>query len=702
MWGGSRKQPTPPPVQPPNNSLFSPLDISGEFLQNDFLAANSGISLAPINLAPPVIQAETVTQNDPASFFDNPPPTFQQNDPPPNFSQNGFQNQNSVPPPQQNDQHNFDFQHSNNFQPNPSLPQSFQNLASKSFTPPPPPSFSSANSNFQPPPPQNFVPPQIPEVRPHWFHFQQDEPKSRPHPANFSAAYPPSEETQLPTYSWVPLSRHDSAQLEDNKTTTSTILTDGGKFEVDLVSRQRRAIFWQQDSQTVARVTWFFRTDGEYKYHPFDEQIAEEIEHFYVETVKKGVFPQRKELGPGDLLIVHSAELVIEALEKNDEIMQSAGPTTNSNQMLVRILKRGITDTHFEADLPPDEIGVPDHLVFVVHGVGEVADFKFRKLIDCTNDMRTMGLQMTDKHFEADESRVNRTEFLPVQWYDCLHGDDQGIDENLRKLSLPSIKRLRDFTNGTLMDILLYSSPVYCQRVIDAVNAEVHRLHSLFLEKFPNFTGKISFAGHSLGALIFFDLLCNQKTLESQEASKATLEKKRSSISLKPPAACNDSIDSILSYLKIFSDVLVEKFRIEEVVDLESLKLLTEEDLQSLEIGLGPRRKILKFVGSDEEIGSFHEFLEAQKNQNEEDIEPMMMDSLSILTLGSVEVKFNYQQFDGGVGQPVVKYPQLPFDKIHAFFALGSPISMFLSVRGIEELGTDFQLPTTRFFEKNQ
>jgi hypothetical protein len=102
----------------------------------------------------------------------------------------------------------------------------------------------------------------------------------------------------------------------------------------------------------------------------------------------------------------------------------------------------------------------------------------------------------------------------------------------------------------------------------------------------------------------------------------------------------------------------------------------------------------LKFVGSDEEIGNFHEFLESQKSESEEDNGPMMMDSLSILTLGSVEVKFNYQQFDGGIGQPVVKYPQLPFDKIHAFFALGSPISMFLSVRGIEELGTDFQLPT--------
>ncbi len=46
-----------------------------------------------------------------------------------------------------------------------------------------------------------------------------------------------------------------------------------------------------------------------------------------------------------------------------------------------------------------------------------------------------------------------------------------------------------------------------------------------------------------------------------------------------------------------------------------------------------------------------------------------------------------------GTGQLVVKYPQLNF-KVAQFFALGSPIAMFLTVRGIDKLGTDFKFPT--------
>jgi DDHD domain len=48
---------------------------------------------------------------------------------------------------------------------------------------------------------------------------------------------------------------------------------------------------------------------------------------------------------------------------------------------------------------------------------------------------------------------------------------------------------------------------------------------------------------------------------------------------------------------------------------------------------------------------------------------------------------------DAGVGAPLVKYPQLSFRPAN-FFALGSPVAMFLAVRGISSLGEDFHLPT--------
>jgi hypothetical protein len=45
------------------------------------------------------------------------------------------------------------------------------------------------------------------------------------------------------------------------------------------------------------------------------------------------------------------------------------------------------------------------------------------------------------------------------------------------------------------------------------------------------------------------------------------------------------------------------------------------------------------------------------------------------------------------VSLPNINFPKLDF-KLANFFALGSPIPMFLTLRGINNLGTEFKLPT--------
>ncbi|GFO31585.1 sec23-interacting protein [Plakobranchus ocellatus] len=52
-----------------------------------------------------------------------------------------------------------------------------------------------------------------------------------------------------------------------------------------------------------------------------------------------------------------------------------------------------------------------------------------------------------------------------------------------------------------------------------------------------------------------------------------------------------------------------------------------------------------------------------------------------------------YQQGHFGAGQLKVKYQQLDFTP-NALYALGSPIAVFLTLRGVQELGEFFQLPT--------
>lgn len=49
------------------------------------------------------------------------------------------------------------------------------------------------------------------------------------------------------------------------------------------------------------------------------------------------------------------------------------------------------------------------------------------------------------------------------------------------------------------------------QQIMEAVAGNLNRLYAKFLERNPNFRGKVSVSGHSLGSLILFDLLQHQK-----------------------------------------------------------------------------------------------------------------------------------------------------------------------------------------------
>ena len=61
-----------------------------------------------------------------------------------------------------------------------------------------------------------------------------------------------------------------------------------------------------------------------------------------------------------------------------------------------------------------------------------------------------------------------------------------------------------------LLDILLYYTPKFRERIVRAVSREMNRIYNLFLERNPNFKGRVSLLGHSLGSAICFDILCRQ------------------------------------------------------------------------------------------------------------------------------------------------------------------------------------------------
>ena len=73
---------------------------------------------------------------------------------------------------------------------------------------------------------------------------------------------------------------------------------------------------------------------------------------------------------------------------------------------------------------------------------------------------------------------------------------------------------LRRLLGDIALDILLYGEPYYRERILREVQKQLNDVFELFKEKNPAFNGEVHLLGHSLGSLILFDILSDQKNFK--------------------------------------------------------------------------------------------------------------------------------------------------------------------------------------------
>ncbi|XP_077973027.1 triacylglycerol hydrolase DDHD2-like [Styela clava] len=528
---------------------------------------------------------------------------------------------------------------------------------------------------------------------------------------------------------WNPFSYFDSQNLEEaaRKGTEEIVITDGGRYDVAVKSRERTSVYWEEPVAQVRRCTWFAKADTDHRYEPFDEALSLKLEEEYKKVVIGNTWHKQIDLSGGEMIVIHNPQVIVHLIPRENEVGMFP-----EQQMKSRIVKRGITEIDMSREIPENEIGEPDHVVFVCHGIGPVCDLRSRTIVECVDDIRAIQLSLLKSHFKnaLEGKRAQRIEFLPIHWHRALHGDANGVDRDIRRLTLPSIQRLRHFTNETLLDILFYSSPVYCQTIAETIGAGINSLHQLFLSRNPNFNGKFSIAGHSLGALMVFDLLCNQGTKQqtydldpkpSSVPDELTVPQSNISARSSTPNSTQDgslideeveetTLDDLLAKLNLVK--FKENFEAEQM-EMDTLLLCGENDLKDLGLPMGPRKKLVGYLKQQQqeqerkrqEKDAQAKRLEEERRLMEQKVEQeavapvnQRMESVTGFLSSAMNVHVDFQQYDCGTGQPMVKYPQLQFDP-EIFFTLGSPIGMFLTVRGISDLGEEFCLPTCgRFF----
>ncbi|GJC85305.1 putative phospholipase C20G8.02, mitochondrial [Colletotrichum liriopes] len=154
-----------------------------------------------------------------------------------------------------------------------------------------------------------------------------------------------------------------------------------------------------------------------------------------------------------------------------------------------------------------------EHLVLVTHGIGQLLGIR-------SADLRALNSEL------EDGPRNCRVQVLPVCWRHLLDFPkrrekknerdigDGALDEeeypSLEDITIEGVAFARSLISDLALDVLLYQS-AYREQISEIVLKESNRIYKLFLERNPEFKGKVHIVGHSLGSAIMFDILCRQK-----------------------------------------------------------------------------------------------------------------------------------------------------------------------------------------------
>ncbi|SCV02750.1 LAMI_0H02652g1_1 [Lachancea mirantina] len=199
------------------------------------------------------------------------------------------------------------------------------------------------------------------------------------------------------------------------------------------------------------------------------------------------------------------------AMEKEIETDYNGGEST----------KRNSTSNHRDVD----------HLVFCVHGIGQNLGKKYQYVnfahtVNLLRQNMKKAYENSDKlkelnkaNGQEDWSANCRAQVIPITWRHRIGFKTDDYDINTEDVTLPTlnditpdgVKSLRKVLGDVVLDVLLYGERQYKHRILTAVTSQLNHLYNLYCSRNPGFNGKVHIVGHSLGSLILFDILANQK-----------------------------------------------------------------------------------------------------------------------------------------------------------------------------------------------
>jgi hypothetical protein len=328
---------------------------------------------------------------------------------------------------------------------------------------------------------------------------------------------------------WTPLRKSDCHTL--NRSSVPAVHIECGRSTAYPNEGVIGYNFFRGAERKLCSAIWFRKEENgkDVILHP----IINAADSDKIESLYQSVITATSSLGKG-LNSVMSQEAVLEDGSSKVTILKSA----NTLKLIVKNkgwfaslhdLQRGYGEYNVDGEENEILLGPVKHLVFVVHGIGEAyfsrEEVKASGIIHQMNDLRkeTQQKQVDEwrlqckKRVTGSVSPPGRIEFLPIEWFHLLHDDSSSLMKSLRLSTLQTIPALRAIANDVVFDVLMYLTPTFCQATLECVISQIIDLYNIFKNIHPEFDGKCSLIGHSLGSVICWDLLSVMKEQQEQK-----------------------------------------------------------------------------------------------------------------------------------------------------------------------------------------
>lgn len=86
----------------------------------------------------------------------------------------------------------------------------------------------------------------------------------------------------------------------------TVVITDGGRFDVNIPERQRTAVYWAAEVSEVRRCSWFFK-GADFRLVPYEEDVADQLEEEYRDASNTGKWQRKIPLTTGESVVFNGA-----------------------------------------------------------------------------------------------------------------------------------------------------------------------------------------------------------------------------------------------------------------------------------------------------------------------------------------------------------------------------------------------------------